>query len=102
MLNIYTFDHNCFRPYHALLFLKDKSPLMNEIPLDGSPAMKQFITCHTPLKSLQALASDTALPLQQVRVKFNTVDNEMLKFYTNTISSSSVICPHFLKTLYLM
>ncbi|XP_075035974.1 GATOR1 complex protein NPRL3 isoform X2 [Mixophyes fleayi] len=54
------------RPYHALLLLKDEKSLLNELPLDCSPALVRIIKSATAVKNLQQLAQDADLALLQV------------------------------------
>lgn len=61
--------HACMealRPFHALLLLEDKEKVINNLPLDSSPALKRLINIASPLKSLQTLAADADLTLQHV------------------------------------
>ncbi|XP_071976907.1 GATOR1 complex protein NPRL3 isoform X2 [Engystomops pustulosus] len=54
------------RPYHALLLLKDEKNLLNELPLDCSPALVRIIKSASAVKNLQQLAQDADLALLQV------------------------------------
>ncbi|XP_077304927.1 GATOR1 complex protein NPRL3 isoform X4 [Lithobates pipiens] len=54
------------RPYHALLLLKDEKSLLNDLPLDCSPALVRIIKSATAVKNLQQLAQDADLALLQV------------------------------------
>ncbi|XP_063229317.1 GATOR complex protein NPRL3 isoform X2 [Bacillus rossius redtenbacheri] len=54
------------RPYHGLLLLVDSAELLDDLPLDASPALVRLIKMYSPLKSLQTLAADTDLTLSQV------------------------------------
>ncbi|XP_056390489.1 GATOR complex protein NPRL3 isoform X3 [Hyla sarda] len=54
------------RPYHALLLLKDEKSLLNELPLDCSPALVRIIKSASAVKNLQQLAQDADLALLQV------------------------------------
>ncbi|XP_020667598.1 GATOR1 complex protein NPRL3 isoform X1 [Pogona vitticeps] len=54
------------RPYHALLLLKDEKTLLNELPLDCSPALVRVIRTTSAVKNLQQLAQDADLALLQV------------------------------------
>ncbi|XP_030068280.1 GATOR1 complex protein NPRL3 isoform X2 [Microcaecilia unicolor] len=54
------------RPYHALLLLKDEKSLLNELPLDCSPALVRVIKSFSAVKNLQQLAQDADLALLQV------------------------------------
>ncbi|XP_040212951.1 GATOR complex protein NPRL3 isoform X4 [Rana temporaria] len=54
------------RPYHALLLLKDEKGLLNDLPLDCSPALVRIIKSATAVKNLQQLAQDADLALLQV------------------------------------
>ncbi|KAI9564992.1 hypothetical protein GHT06_008734 [Daphnia sinensis] len=61
--------HACMealRPYHAILLLGDKEKVINNLPLDSSPALKRLINLANPLKSLQTLAADADLTLSHV------------------------------------
>ncbi|EFX76720.1 hypothetical protein DAPPUDRAFT_54916 [Daphnia pulex] len=61
--------HACMealRPYHAILLLGDKEKIINNLPLDSSPALKRLINLANPLKSLQTLAADADLTLSHV------------------------------------
>lgn len=55
------------RPYHALLLLNDEKSLLNELPLDCSPALVRVIKTTSAVKNLQQLAQDADLALLQVR-----------------------------------
>ena len=44
------------RPFHAILLLNDREELINNLPLDSSPALKRLISLASPLKSLETLA----------------------------------------------
>ncbi|XP_066432224.1 GATOR1 complex protein NPRL3 isoform X4 [Eleutherodactylus coqui] len=54
------------RPYHALLLLKDEKNLLNELPVDCSPALVRIIKSASAVKNLQQLAQDADLALLQV------------------------------------
>ncbi|KAM4631891.1 GATOR1 complex protein NPRL3 isoform 2-T6 [Discoglossus pictus] len=54
------------RPYHALLLLKDEKSLLNDLPLDCSPALMRIIKSTSAVKNLQQLAQDADLALLQV------------------------------------
>ncbi|XP_053550477.1 GATOR complex protein NPRL3 isoform X3 [Bombina bombina] len=54
------------RPYHALLLLKDEKSLLNDLPLDCSPALVRIIKSTSAVKNLQQLAQDADLALLQV------------------------------------
>uniref|UniRef100_A0A6M2DIN5 GATOR complex protein NPRL3 n=1 Tax=Xenopsylla cheopis TaxID=163159 RepID=A0A6M2DIN5_XENCH len=54
------------RPYHGMLLLVDPIELMDCVGQENSNALVKLIQMYSPLKSLQALAADTELPLQQV------------------------------------
>ncbi|XP_077131425.1 GATOR1 complex protein NPRL3 isoform X2 [Ranitomeya variabilis] len=54
------------RPYHALLLLKDEKCLLNDLPLDCSPALVRMIKSASAVKNLQQLAQDADLALLQV------------------------------------
>ncbi|MEE6498436.1 hypothetical protein FKM82_003095 [Ascaphus truei] len=54
------------RPYHSLLLLKDEKSLLNELPLDCSPALVRVIKSTSAVKNLQQLAQDADLALLQV------------------------------------
>ncbi|XP_069839750.1 GATOR1 complex protein NPRL3 isoform X4 [Dendropsophus ebraccatus] len=54
------------RPYHALLLLKDEKSLLNDLPLDCSPALVRIIKSASAVKNLQQLAQDADLALLQV------------------------------------
>ncbi|NP_001083270.1 NPR3-like, GATOR1 complex subunit L homeolog isoform X1 [Xenopus laevis] len=54
------------RPYHALLLLKDEKNLLNDLPLDCSPALVRIIKSASAVKNLQQLAQDADLALLQV------------------------------------
>nr|XP_028561538.1 GATOR complex protein NPRL3 isoform X1 [Podarcis muralis] len=54
------------RPYHALLLLKDEKTLLNELPLDCSPALVRVVRTTSAVKNLQQLAQDADLALLQV------------------------------------
>uniref|UniRef100_H3ADZ8 GATOR complex protein NPRL3 n=1 Tax=Latimeria chalumnae TaxID=7897 RepID=H3ADZ8_LATCH len=54
------------RPYHALLLLDDEKSLLNELPLDCSPALVRVIKTTAAVKNLQQLAQDADLALLQV------------------------------------
>lgn len=54
------------RPYHALLLLKDEKALLQELPLDCSPALVRVIRTSSAVKNLQQLAQDADLALLQV------------------------------------
>ncbi|XP_063286299.1 GATOR1 complex protein NPRL3 isoform X2 [Pelobates fuscus] len=56
----------CIRPYHALLLLKDEKILLNDLPLDCSPALVRIIKSASAVKNLQQLAQDADLALLQV------------------------------------
>lgn len=61
--------HACMealRPYHAMLLLDGKENIINNLPLDSSPALKRLINLANPLKSLQTLAADADLTLSHV------------------------------------
>ena len=61
--------HSCLealRPFHAILLLGVKEDIINNLPLDSSPALKRLISLATPLKSLQTLAADADLTLSHV------------------------------------
>lgn len=61
--------HACMealRPYHAMLLLGEKEKIVNNLPLDSSPALKRLINLANPLKSLQTLAADADLTLSHV------------------------------------
>lgn len=55
------------RPYHALLLLNDEKSLLNELPLDCSPALVRVIKTTSAVKNLQQLAQDADLALLQVQ-----------------------------------
>ncbi|XP_066496831.1 GATOR1 complex protein NPRL3 isoform X2 [Tiliqua scincoides] len=54
------------RPYHALLLLGDEKALLQELPLDCSPALVRVIRTSSAVKNLQQLAQDADLALLQV------------------------------------
>ncbi|XP_028669963.1 GATOR complex protein NPRL3 isoform X1 [Erpetoichthys calabaricus] len=54
------------RPYHALLLLDDEKSLVNELPLDSSPALVRVMKTCSAVKNLQQLAQDADLALLQV------------------------------------
>lgn len=54
------------RPYHAMLLLVDSQKLINQLPIDSSPALIRVLRVSTPLKNLQELAADSDLELTQV------------------------------------
>ena len=54
------------RPYHAILLLDAKEDIINNLPLDSSPALKRLISLANPLKSLQTLAADSDLTLSHI------------------------------------
>uniref|UniRef100_UPI00358F6E28 GATOR1 complex protein NPRL3 isoform X2 n=1 Tax=Myxine glutinosa TaxID=7769 RepID=UPI00358F6E28 len=54
------------RPYHALLLLGECKSLLSELPPDVSPALSRLIKITTPMKTLQQLALDSDLALEQV------------------------------------
>uniref|UniRef100_A0A8C5Q7T6 GATOR complex protein NPRL3 n=1 Tax=Leptobrachium leishanense TaxID=445787 RepID=A0A8C5Q7T6_9ANUR len=56
----------CIRPYHALLLLEDEKNLLNDLPLDCSPALVRIIKSSSAVKNLQQLAQDADLALLQV------------------------------------
>ena len=55
------------RPYHALLLLDSEKALLNQLPLDCSPAVVRLIKTCSPVKNLQQLAQDADLALLQVQ-----------------------------------
>lgn len=54
------------KPYHGMLLLVDPSELFDCIPPSGSRILIQLIESYNPLKSLQSLATDSNLSLDQV------------------------------------
>uniref|UniRef100_A0A3P8SWS1 GATOR complex protein NPRL3 n=1 Tax=Amphiprion percula TaxID=161767 RepID=A0A3P8SWS1_AMPPE len=54
------------RPYHALLLLENEKELLNQLPLDCSPAMVRLIKTCSAVKNLQQLAQDADLALLQI------------------------------------
>ncbi|XP_043955445.1 GATOR complex protein NPRL3 isoform X3 [Gambusia affinis] len=54
------------RPYHALLLLESEKALLDQLPLDCSPAMVRLIKTCSAVKNLQQLAQDTDLALLQI------------------------------------
>ncbi|XP_033998567.1 GATOR complex protein NPRL3 isoform X3 [Trematomus bernacchii] len=54
------------RPYHALLLLESEKALLNQLPLDCSPAMVRLIKTCSAVKNLQQLAQDADLALLQI------------------------------------
>ncbi|XP_041257466.1 GATOR complex protein NPRL3 isoform X5 [Onychostruthus taczanowskii] len=56
------------RPYHALLLLNDEKSLLNELPLDCSPALVRVIKTTSAVKNLQQLAQDADLALLQTQL----------------------------------
>ncbi|XP_026479622.1 GATOR complex protein NPRL3 [Ctenocephalides felis] len=54
------------RPYHGMLLLVDHIELMDCVGQENTNALIKMIQMYSPLKSLQALAADTEMPLQQV------------------------------------
>ncbi|XP_029014713.1 GATOR complex protein NPRL3 isoform X2 [Betta splendens] len=54
------------RPYHALLLLESEKVLLNQLPLDCSPAMVRLIKTCSAVKNLQQLAQDADLALLQI------------------------------------
>ncbi|XP_043818795.1 LOW QUALITY PROTEIN: GATOR complex protein NPRL3 [Dromiciops gliroides] len=54
------------RPYHALLLLNDENSLLNELPLDCSPALVRVIKTTSAVKNQQPACSDADLALLQV------------------------------------
>uniref|UniRef100_A0A8C5CX06 GATOR complex protein NPRL3 n=1 Tax=Gadus morhua TaxID=8049 RepID=A0A8C5CX06_GADMO len=54
------------RPYHALLLLDSEKALLNQLPLDCSPAVVRLIKTCSPVKNLQQLAQDADLALLQI------------------------------------
>lgn len=59
---------SAIKPYHAILLLERIGDLWEALPMDCSPALRRLIKFASPLKNLQALASDTDLHLSQVRM----------------------------------
>ncbi|XP_071814720.1 GATOR1 complex protein NPRL3-like [Apostichopus japonicus] len=57
---------SAIKPYHAILLLERIGDLWEALPMDCSPALRRLIKFASPLKNLQALASDTDLHLSQV------------------------------------
>lgn len=61
--------HACMealRPFHAILLLADKENIINNSPVDSSPALKRLVSLASPLKSLQTLAADADLTLSHI------------------------------------
>ncbi|XP_034075833.1 GATOR complex protein NPRL3 isoform X3 [Gymnodraco acuticeps] len=54
------------RPYHALLLLESEKALLNQLPLDCSPAMVRLIKTCSAVKNLQQMAQDADLALLQI------------------------------------
>ncbi|XP_004453043.1 GATOR1 complex protein NPRL3 isoform X2 [Dasypus novemcinctus] len=54
------------RPYHALLLLGDEKSLLDELPVDCSPALVRVVKTASAVKNLQQLAQDADLALLQV------------------------------------
>lgn len=54
------------KPYHGFLLLVDPSELLDCVPPSGAKILLQLIESYNPLKSLQSMASDSDLPLEQV------------------------------------
>ncbi|XP_017310078.1 GATOR complex protein NPRL3 isoform X5 [Ictalurus punctatus] len=54
------------RPYHALLLLDSEKALLDQLPLDCSPALLRLIKICSAMKNLQQLAQDADLALLQV------------------------------------
>ncbi|CAH1794229.1 unnamed protein product [Owenia fusiformis] len=54
------------RPYHGILLTVDENKLLESLPPDCSPALIRLVKMASPIKSLQKLASDTDISLQQV------------------------------------
>ncbi|XP_032442740.1 GATOR1 complex protein NPRL3 isoform X2 [Xiphophorus hellerii] len=54
------------RPYHALLLLESEKALLDQLPLDCSPAMVRLIKTCSAVKNLQQLAQDADLALLQI------------------------------------
>jgi hypothetical protein len=54
------------KPYHGMLLLVDPSELFDCIPPTGARILFQLIEIYNPLKSLQSLATDSNLSLDQV------------------------------------
>ena len=89
-------------PYHTILLLTDKEDIINNLPLDSSPALKRLVGLASPLKSLQTLAADSDLTLSHI---FQVVGH-LLYFGKATIiyplcdsnvyvlASSANTCPH--------
>lgn len=54
------------KPYHGFLLLVDPSELLHCVPPSGAKTLLQLIESYNPLKSLQSMASDSDLSLDQV------------------------------------
>lgn len=54
------------RPYHGMLLLYEEAELLQQFPLDASPALKKLIRQAAPMKSFRTLARDADLSLRQV------------------------------------
>ncbi|XP_046690518.1 GATOR complex protein NPRL3 isoform X2 [Silurus meridionalis] len=54
------------RPYHALLLLDNEKALLDQLPLDCSPALLRLVKICSAMKNLQQLAQDADLALLQV------------------------------------
>ncbi|XP_060799128.1 GATOR complex protein NPRL3 isoform X1 [Neoarius graeffei] len=54
------------RPYHALLLLDSEKALLDQLPLDCSPALLRLLKICSAMKNLQQLAQDADLALLQV------------------------------------
>ncbi|CAG9829187.1 unnamed protein product [Diabrotica balteata] len=57
---------NALRPYHSLLLLHPLHQMNDFTSLDGSPSLDRMLSQYSPLKNLQALASDSDLTLTHV------------------------------------
>lgn len=49
-----------------MLLLVDSKKLIDELPIDSSPALIRILRVASPRKNLQALAADSDLELTQV------------------------------------
>ncbi|CRK90550.1 CLUMA_CG004254, isoform A [Clunio marinus] len=54
------------KPYHGFLLLVDPSELLDCVPPSGAKILLQLIESYNPLKSLQSMASDSDLSIDQV------------------------------------
>lgn len=54
------------RPYHGMLLLYEERELLDQFPLDASPALKKLIRYSSPMKSFRTLSSDSDIALKHV------------------------------------